>query len=191
MEPGPHLDALLDALRLEAEGQRALLSGDADAGRAAMRAAAARYRDSWEAAPPASYGRLVGMLKAAVIAGGGPEEAAYARAALADAPAGSATAAYALAVAALIGGDDDGARRAAAGMRAGDAAFGRAADAIDALARADPEAYGAAIRAIVADFESRPEHLTGVAIADTALMLETIAGRRGLACGAASALLPA
>jgi hypothetical protein len=191
MEPGPHLDALLDAVRLEAEGQRALLGGDAAAGRAAMRAAAARYRDSWEAAPPASYGRLVGMLKAAVLAGDGPEAAAYARAALGGAPAGSPTAAYALAVAALIGGDDGAARAAALGMRAGDGAFGRAADAIDALARADAEAYDAAIRAIVADFEARPEHLTGVPIADTALMLETLAAPRGLSCGAASPLLPA
>ena len=46
------------------------------------------------------------------------------------------------------------------------------------------------IQQIVADFESRSEHLTGVAIADTALMLERFAARRGLAAHPASALLP-
>jgi len=42
----------------------------------------------------------------------------------------------------------------------------------------------------VRDFEQRTEHLTGVAIADTALMLERLAGDRGLRAGVRSALLP-
>jgi hypothetical protein len=46
------------------------------------------------------------------------------------------------------------------------------------------------VAAIVADFEGRDEHLTGVPIADTALMLERLAGARGLAAHPASALLP-
>ena len=66
-------------------------------------------------------------------------------------------------------------------MRAGSPAFGRAADAIEALAGGDAEAYAAAVRAIVADFEAREEHLTGVPVADTALMLERLAEPRGLA----------
>ena len=76
-------------------------------------------------------------------------------------------------------------------MRAGSAAFGRAADAIEALADGDDEAYAAAARAIVADFEGREEHLTGVPVADTALMLERLAEPRGLAAHPRSALLPA
>jgi hypothetical protein len=44
------------------------------------------------------------------------------------------------------------------------------------------------VDAIVADFEGRDEHLTGVPIADTALMLERLAG--GLASRPASPLLP-
>jgi hypothetical protein len=69
--------------------------------------------------------------------------------------------------------------------------FVRTADAIDALARGDGAAYAAAEAAIVADFEGREEHLTGVPIADTALMLERFAERRGLAAHPSSALLPA
>jgi hypothetical protein len=66
----------------------------------------------------------------------------------------------------------------------------RAADAIAALAARDVAGYGDAIRAIVADFEGRDEHLTGVPIADTALMLERLAAARAMACGATSPLLP-
>ena len=76
-------------------------------------------------------------------------------------------------------------------MREGSPAFGRAADAIEALADGDGERYAAAVRAIVADFEARDEHLTGVPIADTALMLERLAEHRGIAAHPASALLPA
>jgi hypothetical protein len=76
-------------------------------------------------------------------------------------------------------------------MREGSPAFGRAADAIAALAGGDGEGYAAAVRAIVADFEGRDEHLTGVPIADTALMLERLAASRGLAAAPRSSLLPA
>jgi len=63
-------------------------------------------------------------------------------------------------------------------------------EAVTALARRDRERYAAAIGAIVADFERRPEHLTGVAIADTALCIEVLASSRGLASGVSSPLLP-
>ena len=42
----------------------------------------------------------------------------------------------------------------------------------------------------MADFEAREEHLTGVPIADTALVLERLAERRRLAAHPRSALLP-
>lgn len=198
MVPGPHRARLEAAVALEAEGQRLLLDGQARAGRAKLKEASRRYQESWDLAPPASYGRLVGMLKAAIIAGEGPREAALVRAALA-APGGAAPdpaslsppAAYALALAALVQGDDGLAVDAANRMRDGGEAFGRAADAIAALACGDGAAYGAAAGAIVADFAARDEHLTGVPIADTALMLERLAAARGLAAGITSPLLPA
>ena len=190
--PGDHADALADAIRLESEAHRALLDGDADRAGERLRAAAERYRASWELAPPRSFGRLIGMLKALVIAGdddAARAAAAYTREQVSDVDA-SPPAWYAIAIAALVEGDDERARRAAAGMRSGGDAFGRTADAIEALAGGDGAAYAAAAGAIVADFEGRTEHLTGVPIADTALMLERLAERRGLAAHPASALLP-
>jgi hypothetical protein len=133
----------------------------------------------------------VALLKAAVLAG--PEEAAaaaaYARPHLPD-PCDSPTSCYAAAVAALVEGDDAAAARAAAGMRDGDAAFGRAAEALDALAARDAPRYGEAVRAIVDDFAARDAHLTGVAIADTALMMERLAERRGIAARPRSPVMP-
>ena len=187
--PPEHQVLLLDAIAAEGEGQSALMAGDRVAAAGRLRAAAAGYRASWEAAPPRSYGRLIGMLKAAVLAGDGPAEAAYARAQLASG-AESPPAQYARAIVALIDGDDAAAGAAAAAMRAGSPAFERTADAIAALAAGDASAYAGALDAIVADFASRDAHLTGVAIADTAVMLEAFAAARGVAANPASPLLP-
>ena len=188
MQPGPHVEEMEAAIRADGEGLRALLDGDADRGRERLAEAMVRYRASWELAPPRSYGRLVGMLKAAVIAGDAAEPAAYARVAVpeADSPPSS----YVRAIAALVEGDDEAAAGFADGMREGSPAFGRAADAITALASRDAGAYADAVRAIVEDFEGRDEHLTGVPVADTALMLERLAEPRGLAAHPASPLLP-
>jgi hypothetical protein len=181
------------AIEREGEGHGASLRGDPVGARVAYGRAIEAYRDSWEAAPAhaKAYGRLVGMLKASVLAGAGAEEAAYVRAAIDDdAAATSPTAAYARAVAALITGDDDEAARHAEAMGAAPAEpFGRAAAAIDALARGDGGAYREALTAIVHDFEAREAHLTGVAFADTAAMLETLAAPRGLAARPSSAVL--
>ncbi len=188
LEPGPHVEELEAAVRLDGEGQRLLLVGDEPAGTALLLAAAERYRRSWELAPPRSFGRLVGMLKAAVIAGEAGPAAAYARSQVSEPE--SPPAHYVVAMAALVEGDDAAARAAAEGMRAGSPAFGRAAAAIEALADGDADRYAGALREIVSDFEGRAEHLTGVAIADTALMLERLAAARGLAARPESALLP-
>ena len=104
MEPGPHVEEMEAAIRADGEGLRALLDGDDERARERLGEAVARYRASWELAPPRSYGRLVGMLKAAVIAGDAAEAAAYAREQVgeADSPPSS----YVLAIAALVEGDD-------------------------------------------------------------------------------------
>jgi hypothetical protein len=187
---GPHLDLLREAVAVEATGQQALLAGDRVGGGEQLQRAAQLYRRSWELAAPGSYGRLIGMLKAAVIAGDAGHAATYARTQLTNAP-DSPPAGYALAIAALVQGDDEAARVGTAGMRGGSPAFGRAAEAIDGLLDRDAERYTTAVRAIVTDFEGRDEHLTGVAIADTALMLERLAEPRGMACRPRSPLLPA
>ncbi len=182
-----HLD---EALAHEAEAQRAALAGDPAGARVAFAAAAERYRASWDAAPPAAYGRLVGLLKTSVLAGDPGDAAALARAALADADPASPSAAYAEALAALVQGDDAAAEAAAARMRGGSDAFDRTADALAALATRDEDVYARALQAVVADFAARDAHLTGVAIADTAMVLEALAQPRGLRQGLESPLLP-
>lgn len=185
-----HQELLTEAIDRDGAGQRALFAGDAESARAAFREAADLYRRSWEEAPPRSYGRLVGVLKSAVLAGDGDGEAAYARHALAGEAQDSPTAAYAQALAALIDGDDGAAAEASERMRGGSDAFDRTAEAIAALAARDRPRYTVALERIVRDFEQRVDHLTGVAVADTALMLERLAARRALASDLRSEVLP-
>jgi len=191
MQDGEHRDLMIEAIRTEGAAHAALLAGDMAAATSAYAYAAATYRASWKLAPPKSYGRLVGLLKAAVLGGTGSEAAAEVRAELNDDPdaAGSPVASYVLAVAALIAGDDDAVAPLAEVMEPRGGAFERTATALRALAAGDGEAYAAAVRAIVDDFASRDEHLTGVAIADTAIMLEIVAGERGLAAGVGGPLV--
>lgn len=177
-----HEDALREAIAADGEAYAALLAGE-DA-REALRRAASAYRRSWEAAPPRSFGRLVGYAKASILAGDDP--APYVREQVSEAD--SPPAHWALALAVLSAGEDATAH--AEGMRAGAEAFGRTADAVAALSAGDRDGYAEAVRAIVADFEGRDQHLTGIPIADTALVLERLAERRGLAAHPASPLLP-
>jgi hypothetical protein len=179
------------AIEHDGVAQRALLAGDATAAREAFAEASELYRRSWEGAPPGSYGRLVGMLKSAVLAGEGREQADFVKAALTDAPTDSPTAAYALALAALVEEDDASARELAQRMHGGSEAFERTARAIGALAGHDRDAYASALTEIVRDFEQRISHLTGVAIADTALLLQWLADRRGIEVEVDSPVLPA
>lgn len=193
MEDGPHRDLMVQAIAREGEAHRAALTGDREAAADAYADAVELYRRSWELAPPRSYGRLVGLLKAAVLGGAGAQGAAYVRGQLTAEAVGepSPTAGYVLAVAALVAGDDDGALRFARAMRGASEAHDRTAAAITALAIGDDQAYGAALAAIVADFAARDEHLTGVPIADTAAMLDAIAASRGRAVRPGGPLLPA
>lgn len=189
--PREHKRLLDQALAREGEAHRLLLAGRDEEGREALVEVARLYRASWEEAPPSAYGRLIGYLKAAILAGiGGEEAAGYVSDAIPEAETNTPVARYALALAALAGGDDQRARRMAAGMGDASDAFARTAEAIDALASGDGERYAAALGAIVADFEARSDHLTGVAIADTALVLEALAEVRGLADRPSSPVIP-
>src|SRR4051794_17256971 len=151
-----HWELMLRAVEREGEGHRAALRGDVVGAQVAYWRAVEAYRASWEAAPPEAYGRLIGLLKASVLAGGGDGgEAAYARVAVSDeAAAGSPAAAYVRAIAALVSGADEEAVRWAQVVRGGSAAFVRAAEAIAAVAVGDAVAYREATLAIVHDFES-------------------------------------
>lgn len=184
---------MIAAIETEGRAHRALLAGDQEAARTAYAKAVEQYRASWALAPPKSYGRLVGLLKAAVLAGRADPAAAEVRAALdGDEDAeGSPVASYVLAVAALIAGDDDEVAIRAARMEPRGEAFERTASALRALAARDDVAYANALAAIAMDFAARTDHLTGVPIADTAVMLELLAAERGMAVKPKSPLVPA
>ena len=183
MQDGEHRELMMVAIAAEGEAHAALLARDAASAHEAYTRAAAAYRASWALAPPKSYGRLVGLLKASVLGGNARAAAEEVRATLEHDPdaAGSPVASYVLAVAALVVGDDDAVPALAEVMVPRGGAFERTADAVRALADGDRDAYASALAAIEADFAARDEHLTGVAIADTAIMLELIARERGLA----------
>lgn len=192
MSVEPHQHAMAEAIEAEARAYDALLEGR-DAVPLLQRAET-MWSFSLNLAPPRSFGRAVGMVKAAVLHGEAFDAAAEVRGELEEfdevEDIDSPTAAYALAIAALVLGADEEAGRLAEKMRGGSDAFDRAADAIEGLATRDEARYAAALRAIVADFEQREHHLTGVAFADTALMLEKLAEPRGMAVHPESPVLP-
>jgi hypothetical protein len=155
---------------------------------------AERYRDSWEHAPPESWGRLIGALKARLLAGDRDSAAAEARWALEQGPAESASpiGRYAACLASLVLEADREAAALAAGLRAEEPA-GFPADvaaALAALAARDAVAYGAAVSAVLESFEAREAYLEDIAVADTVIVLEALADPRGLATSPRSLLLP-
>ena len=62
--------------------------------------------------------------------------------------------------------------------------------ALAALATGDAAAYRDAVLAIVRDFEGRDAHLTGVPVADTAMLMEALAAPRGMAANPDSPVFP-
>ena len=143
---------------------------------AGFREAASWYRTSYELAPPTSYGRLVGMLKAAVLGGGGDEEAALVRGLLPDGGS-SPTSWYAVAIAALIEGDAALARAVPRRCAREATRSGAPPTRSPRSQRRDGDAARRAIAAIEDDFAARDAHLTGVAIADTAVLFATLLER--------------
>jgi hypothetical protein len=154
--------------------------------------AAARYRESYDLAPPGSWGRPIGTIKARILAGdwAGAEEAA--RWALAegaadsDSPIGS----YAGALAALTLGDDDAARVLADTIRTRDDFPQDVGDALAMIAAGDVVGYDEQVGAVLESFETRDEYLEDMPVADTVLVLQALAARRGMAAELSSPLLP-
>jgi hypothetical protein len=156
--------------------------------------AAALYRESYEDAPPGSWGRLLGAVKSRLLAGdleGAREDARWA----AEQAGGETTAAigrYATALALLALGDDDRAGPIAQGLREEpeDVFPGSVAQALAAVATRDRELYEQGLAGVLASFEEREEYLEDVPVADTVLVLEALADERGLAMRPRSRLLP-
>ena len=156
--------------------------------------AAERYRESFADAPPDSWGRPIGAIKSLVLAGDWPAAEEAARWAL-ETGAGAAEAhspigRYAAALALLVLGRDAEARPHADAIRTRDDFPGAVGDALAFLAAQDVVGYTEAVEAVLESFETRDEYLEDMPVADTVLVLQALAGRRGLAADLASPLLP-
>jgi hypothetical protein len=155
--------------------------------------AAARYRESWPDAPPGSWGRPIGAMKSLLLAGdwagatGAARWALDAGAAEAESPIGR----YAAALAFLVLGEWDDARVHADEVRTREAFPADVADAIAYIAAEDVVGYTEAVERVLESFETRSEYLEDVPVADTVLVLQALAARRGMSADLNSPLLPA
>src|SRR5215210_2733718 len=155
-------EARLDPLQLVRMGNAAygaglalLMAGRDEQARSWLVRAAARWRESWEHAPPESWGRPIGALKAVLIAGREAEVEELARwtlelgAATAESPIGR----YAAALALLALERWPEARHVAATLRDRDDFPPAVADALATIAAEDRVGYAEAVEDVVASFE--------------------------------------
>jgi tetratricopeptide (TPR) repeat protein len=154
--------------------------------------AAETYRESWSDAPPGSWGRPIGAMKSRLIARdleGAREDARWALdagAADSDSPIGR----YAAALALLVRSEDARVSALAETLVGVEAIPPGVIDSLIALATSDEAGYERAIRALLADFETRDEFLEDVAVADTVVALQVLAAERGSAVPLTSPLVP-
>lgn len=173
-----------------AAGLSALMAGR-DGGEWFARAAE-RYRESWEGAPPGSWGRPIGAIKSRLLAGDWDGATAEARWAIeAGAPqAESPIGRYAAALAFLVLGDWSDARIHADYARTHEAFPNEVADALAFIAAEDVVGYVEAVEDVLRSFETRDAYLEDIPVADTVLVLQALAARRGMAVELDSPLLP-
>jgi hypothetical protein len=183
-----------DVLRANAAygaGLAHLMRGDRVAAREWLDRAVGAYRDSWSDAPPGSWGRPIAAMKSRLLAGDPAEEEARwaldAGAAEAVSPIGR----YAAALAYLVLGEDDQARVHADAIRTRDDFPRDVGDALAMIAAGtDAVGYVEAVESVLESFEARSDYLEDVAVADTVLVLQALAERRGLHADLESGLLP-
>ncbi|MDQ2983924.1 MAG: hypothetical protein M3R70_08400 [Actinomycetota bacterium] len=163
-------------------GLAQLMQGDREAAADWFRRAAERYRESFAEAPPGSWGRPIGAIKARILAGDldGAEDdsrwALEAGAAEAESPIGK----YAAALAQLMLGDHDAARAHADEIRTLEDFPNDVGDALAFISAADVLGYSTAVESVLESFERREEYLEDIAVADTVLVLQALAERRGI-----------
>jgi hypothetical protein len=176
-----------------AAGLAALMDAEPDDARDWLARAAEAYRESGAGAPPDSWGRPIGAMKARLIAGdadGAAEDAHWALDAGAG-EAGSPIGRYAATLALLVLGRDHEARVLADDLRIHEGFPTDVGDALAYLAAGtDAIGYTEAIESVLESFEQRGEYLEDVAVADTVLALQALARPRGFEVELESALLP-
>jgi hypothetical protein len=173
-------------------GLASLMGGNTGPAREWFAKAVERYRESWEHAPPGSWGRPIGMLKAHVLAGDWDGARLDAEWTLAQGAAESQSpiGRYAGCLALLALGRDGEARVLADGLRADDGFPSDVGNALAMIAAEDVVGYAEAVESVLESFETRDEYLEDLPVADTVLVLQALAGRRGLAAELVSPLLP-
>jgi tetratricopeptide (TPR) repeat protein len=175
-----------------AAGLSLLMAGRRDEAAEWLRRAAERYRESWPDAPPGSWGRPIGAMKALLLAGDDASDAARwaldAGAEGAESPIGR----YAAALALLVLGRNVEARTVASTLRERDDFPHDVADALTTIAGLDRVEYLVAVEDVLDSFERREEFLEDVPVADTVLVLQLLAAQRDVAVDLpASERLPA
>jgi len=174
-----------------AAGLSKLLAGERGEALEWLDRACERYRESYELAPAESWGRPIAILKARLIAG--RDAGADATWTLDQHPEESASpiAAYAAALALLVLGRYEDARPVISPLRDRDDFPADVADALAAIAAHDRIAYIEAVERVLESFETRDAYLEDLAVADTVIVLQTLAARRDLEAELPpSALLP-
>jgi hypothetical protein len=168
-----------------------LLMRGTDAGEWLERAAA-RWRESYTDAPPGSWGRPIGTIKALILAGdwAGAEEAARWTIQEGAGEAESSIGLYAAALGCLVLGRWEEARIHADEIRIDDDFPRDVGDALATVAAEDVVGYVEAVESVLKSFETRDEYLEDVPVADTVLVLQALAGRREMAAELESPLLP-
>jgi hypothetical protein len=162
-----------------AAGLALLMAGDVDAA-GWLRRAAATWRESWSGGE--SWGRPIGALKASLLAhdDAAVEELATWTLTLGTPTAESPIGRYAAALALLALGRWPEARHVAESLRGRDDFPRDVADALAYLAADDVVGYIESVESVVHSFETRDEYLEDIAVADTALVLQELARRRGI-----------
>ncbi len=165
-----------------------LLMQGSDAGEWLARAAD-RWRESYADAPPGSWGRPIGAVKALILAGdrAGAEEAARWTLAEGAAEAESPIGRYAAALACSVLADWAHARIHADALRMRDDFPHDVGDALAFVAAEDIVAYVEAVESVLKSFEIREAYLEDVPVADTVLVLQALAAARDMAAELASA----
>src|SRR5436305_2344019 len=163
-----------------AAGLALLMAGEQEDAREWLGRAAARWRESWQGGE--SWGRPIGALKALRLAGddAAAEEAATWALELGTATAESPIGRYAAALALLTLGRWPEARHVTESLRERDDFPRDVADALAYIAAHDVVGYAEAIESVVESFETRTEYLEDAKVADTALVLDVLARRRGI-----------
>jgi hypothetical protein len=169
-----------------------LMLGRRDDAGAWLQRAVDAYRASYPDAPPGSWGRLVAMLKSSILAGDWEAAAGHAEQTLAEnaAEAESPIGRYAATLALLTLGRDEDARPVASSLREREDFPDDVADALATIAAEDPPGYILAVEGVLESFEQRDEYLEDLPVADTVLVLQALAARRGMAGELSSPLLP-